>query len=247
MESYIKRNKAKIIVASLPIFLVIYLFVQWSLNTETYSWNQKVTVSVETSSGMYESSTIHQIEWKKNWCFFPAGLECDRWTVVFTGDAPLVELPTNAVILATIGGGTKYGFSRMLVDQFENSRNLNIEPREEFVQLAAESSNVTVELTIPLSPGSVTLGFVDKNDAESIFYVSSTTPAYKALGIQKVTLLVEKTEDELVESTISQTLPWLLEMGKHDRLEVDYGTYMGRPNIGRVSQKSFSSQLLLKE
>lgn len=230
------RNFVKIAV----VFLVLtFLFVGYRLYEyqvkRVYNWNQLVTIVVETDTDTYQNSTVQQVTWQRNW-FRVQGLESKLWSLRIEGEAPHVVLPNNAVIVATMGGETRWGFGRLLVEQLEGSQvNRLMPPNEDVVRRTADASDVKAKVVSPAHAFPTIMGFTSADNPESAFWVSSTTPASQALGINSVEVIVQKTRETVSQPRIAEVLPWLIEMDSSSRVIFEFDN----EELGRISPSAF--------
>lgn len=62
---------------------------------DSYSWSQKVTLTVQTEDGVFSSSTIQRVTWQKNDAHAFGG---NRWLDEVQGEMPHILLPDGSLI-----------------------------------------------------------------------------------------------------------------------------------------------------
>jgi len=152
----------------------------------TYSWNQKVTITVETEEGVFSSYTVQRVEWKYNGPSRP-GLEKNYWSMTLHGEAPFVVLPDETVIVATLGGGDRWGFGRLLIEELEGSDyNSSLSPSEEVVQRVEVASDLNTYVYSPTQVPPIIIGISPSKSPQNSFWVSPEDQTSEALGITSV-------------------------------------------------------------
>lgn len=194
-----------------------------------YAWAQHATLTVAVHEGVFEGSTVQRVEWRRNWPRIP-GFETDVWSTSLQGEAPFVVLPNAVVVVATLGGETRRGFARLLVEEFEGSNvNHSLPPNEEALRRTDAAVDAKSAVSSPTINPPMIIGFASANDPESAFWVSPTNATARALGIVSAKLNVKKSNQPVSPRHITQALPWLSEMDEASRVLVESDT-------GRVSR-----------
>lgn len=179
---------------------------------------------VETDNGVFQSSIVQTVEWRRN-SFRVDGLESDPWFVIVSGGAPFVILPSGAVIVATVGGEPVWGFGRMLIEEVRDNGAVRYSPvtEETLIKMLA-ATDVVAEIESPALGFPAFYGFANRLDQDSVFWVSPDDPSNNELGIRSAKLTVKKTKSPLDQSDIRQALPWMRGgIGYFAKVKVDDG------------------------
>ena len=191
------------------IFAIPFMFLS-SCGVGGQSWYQETHIKVVTNSGTYESRTINSVSWEYN-KQIASGLHVDPWTVNVSGGAPFIELPNDVVLTLSLDGQGKFGFSRLLLDQYFSTQKrtlsvVRLEDINEFLQQRAISTNVDV----PSIAFPSLIGFSNPNDPNTAFIVELLNPVLVDLGITRIEIAISRVENGEPDSAkLLEVLPWL--------------------------------------
>jgi len=91
----------------LPVLTVAMLALALAGCGNSYEWNQKVTVVVETPQGERAGSSVQSVSYRKLGQSVPLEGNSSSWQV--EGEAVVVELPAGRYLFALLKGETTYG------------------------------------------------------------------------------------------------------------------------------------------
>jgi len=214
---------------SLIGFLVLGILALVVKNTlfagpDIFTWNQKVTLTVETLNGVFSSSTVQQVSWKYYGPSISPGLEQKTWSAEHFGESPVVILPNGSAVFTSMSGGRNIssGYRRGLVNEVEEyKRVIPKNPSLDAVTKVIDADRVETELEYPTKGLPQLFGLSSSSDPFSTFIVSPEDATTQSLGILNVTISIEKTSEPVSEPVAGEKLPALLAIPGHERIPVE--------------------------
>ena len=195
MSSNLK--KILVFVGVIAFFCLVY-----KINYPTYSWNQKLTVEVETPEGVASGSSVVAVKWQQN---------PDVWQEIravrdsHEGKATMVELPDGKYLFALLANDTPslalHVFATSKVGSGMDSR---IVPASEVSEHLGETRPISQE-HYPLL-----VTFDDLDDPASVKLVDPDDLAASfGEGYSLKNLTVEITDEEMMLGSVEQILEWI--------------------------------------
>ena len=219
-------TKALLILAA----LALGGFMLWKINYPTYTWNQKLTVTVSTPGGEVSGSSVVAVSWTKN--FFSGGWGGALFHLTMRGDATTVDL-----------GGGQFLFALLAYEHSQEPHSTGVIPlkllgdeklywsTDSFKKVQAARGRGPIALPRKLYPRF--LRFRDIKDPTTAELVDPDNLAKSfGPGVRLVRVTIEIT-DEAVTRGIRKILPWLSRSVEWFRLNVDDPKMppLGPPNL----------------
>lgn len=173
--------------------------------TESYEWNQKVTVVIGTPKGDVAGSSVQAISFKKYKKALLMEGNSSSWTV--TGEAVAVPLPNGRYVFALIESDTIYGESHHLLQGLVHPR-IGARTHEALARAAAQPVGSRFPLTGKLRPMLVT--FSDISDPRSILEITPSNISRNiGAGYSIKSIYLEVTDEEPRRVGIRDIIPFL--------------------------------------
>ena len=187
----------KIVRFVLLLIIIAYGGLVWSGWGTPYSWNQKVTIEVETPTGIISNSTVLTYTRTE----FPARLNSSKgkWLGLY-GEAPFIEIEPGNYIFAL----SLYEVYAILHD-YTFAFGLKKDQTDEVIDRYIKKSNNQEIISIN-EP--ILFAFRDLNDPTSIQKVS---PSFLGSGIKLKSVKYSVTDEPRTRGKVNKILPWLAE------------------------------------
>jgi len=191
------------------LFATMGVFILSGCSKE-YTWYQETHIKVTSTTGIYENRTINSVSWESN-KQISKGLHVDAWTVVISGGAPFVELPNGLVIVVSVNGGSNSGLPRILIDDYFSEQRIKLTSiNTKNIEAFLNSEFNTKDIEIPSLRVPYVIGFSDRHDPSSAFFVELLNPALSELGVENIEITISKVKNGKPDSTrLLELLPWL--------------------------------------
>lgn len=163
-----------------------------------YSWNQRVTLTVDTDGGPISSSSVMKVAWFRNNATL-LNKAASPWIVSIQGAMPFLELPdgTHVFSLFSRDGNSKL-LAWHLLGNVENSYDITADKIEGV--LSAANARVVIPSSANRFPILVRFGDISAPESIVRFIPKSAT------------VIVETTNEEISGPEIHSILPWLSEI-----------------------------------
>ena len=183
------------------------MFAAYKFSYPTYDWHQKLTLEVQTPSGVKSGSTVNYVALKKIWT--PAFLGYDR-EYKFSGEALALDLAPGKVLFVLLSGvdrpsqqGMAWGvFSDLIPEEKDSAGNYIFEAYRNISK--ARETRVVPRKNYPLF-----LTFADLND-RSTFAIVDPDNLEATFGpgfsVKQITLGI--TSERLTNGAIIPYIPW---------------------------------------
>lgn len=161
---------------------------------ETWAWNQKLTVEVETPQGIRSGSTVTHVSWQeKN--------SVGNYPSSYNGEATVVEVAPGKYLFALIGEGTRY----IALRTFAAESGTSVTPKG-----FAAVSKVRGTRKVPRDNYPLLVTFADIADPKTVQKVDPDNLAASfgpGVSLKRITL--EITDEKVTGGVIGKILPWL--------------------------------------
>lgn len=161
---------------------------------QVYTWNQKLTLEIETADQVLSGSSVVTITWREN----DFKLNDPAWLPEIEGQAPYIELEDGRVIFALLGTVQFHD----LAAKWLFGDDVTADPTEELLETA---SHFTEPLKINEQFFPTVVIFDDPSDPKSIRPVSDGQDQ-----VYDSRFFVEVTDDQRSEISTSELLPWMV-------------------------------------
>lgn len=197
------KSRILLVVLGLSLIVVVTIGAQTLLSLlpveqDVYSWNQKVTLTVETEDGVFSSSTVQRVIWSRNSAksFNPAA---QTWILELKGEMPYVSLSSGNQVFSLFG---KSGDLDLLakVLPFASSHDRQISPTSLNAVGTSDASVLEIDLNSEFFPLLVQLDPEVGISSISVFNPEGTS------------ILVERTFDGQSIGRIPIEMPWFREL-----------------------------------
>lgn len=160
------------------------------------SWNQKLTVTVDTPQGPVSGSSVTYVEWSENKIFRDGA----RWQLDYKGEAVVVNLGSRKYLLALLNNGKDL---ELIGKMGIASLGLKYRQGNEFKR---HEGPITIRKD--LYPLLVTFG--DLNDPKSVKEVKPNNLAASfGAGYGLGSLTLEVTGESVTVGEVERVLPWI--------------------------------------
>lgn len=103
--------KASVVLIAITVIVPV---VWYYMAFPAYSWNQKMTVEVETPDGVVTGSSVTSVEWSRSF-FGVIWLDAPEWVSKVQGEAVVVDLGDDRYLFALLGGSNNDKYMTRLV------------------------------------------------------------------------------------------------------------------------------------
>jgi len=153
-----------------------------------YSWNQEMTLVIETDEGTFSGSSVVKVIWEKN----SPRINGPSWIPKIIGEMPFVELPGERYFFLLTKNGFRNLPERFLLGDGWKNNSVGAE--------SPENNKLVMSPNDERFPYLIT--FANINDPKTIRFAL----------LDNVSLTVEKTTQQVTSAQILQKLPWLSEL-----------------------------------
>lgn len=170
---------------------------------ESYQWNQKITVTVETPSGEVSGSSVNKVSWRKNDSI--GSINGAAWVYGPRGEAAVVPL-----------GGMRYLFALTMKDEYAGNiagqilfkQDGRVWGTDKFKAIQAHKG----VLEVPFSRAPMLVTFDDITDPKTVKQVDpANLAATFGEGFALKSISVEITDEKVTEGAVERVLGWLKE------------------------------------
>lgn len=171
----------------------------------TYSWHQKMTITVDANGAVYSGSSVVRIRWSKN---DPLGsVNGPGWITTVRGEAPFVEVPGKGVLFALLNPPDRYNYATDLALRAFRDVLPNAQAAARLRALQSEPGR-SVPLSRNLYPFFVT--FSDLNNPNSVREVDPSNVAGDfGSGVRLISVTLEITKASITKGRIEEVVPWI--------------------------------------
>lgn len=188
-----------------PVLAVVLFALTLAGCGNSYEWNQKVTVLVETPSGERAGSSIMHVEWNGGIPFFEGDMRGGGYKLA--GEAPLVDLGNSRYLFALLRGMD--GLAHVAITGGRDPMSqagTKIEQTEDPLELAPKLYPMLVTFTNVNDPA--TLRRADPADLSATF-----GPGY---ALKAITL--EITKEPVTVGRVESVLAWINRLSEFRRV-----------------------------
>ena len=170
----------------------------------SHSWNQKLTVTVETPAGEVSGSAVTAISWSKN--FFSGGWGGASWHSAVKGEAVVVDLGGGKMLFALLSHSDSNDYIANLATRLVMDTTDRAWSKAAF----AGVRNLGKPTPVPPKLYPMLVTFVDINDPKTVMKVdpgdlaASFWPGYTLKGIT-----LEVTSEKVTEGEVEVVLEWM--------------------------------------
>jgi hypothetical protein len=200
------------------------------------TWNQRLTLVIETPQGEVRGSVVQRIEWEGTGALLKAmtsAVDSSSANVRATGEAVAVEVMPGRWLFALLKGGSGWqgepglnaGFAIAVprghfAKSAEGVRDIVMFPRDTPIELPPEAWPMLVTFDDITKPETVRR--VNPDDLAAVF----------GEGVRLKAVTLEITEEAVTEGRVEGVLPWLEKVGR------EQANLIGRPASGLVSNQA---------
>lgn len=174
--------------------------------SESYSWNQKITIVVETPIGEVSGSAVTKIDWRKNNLF----KDGSSWQSKITGEAAFVDLGAGRYVFATISGTVTQNLGKNIVKSMPTQTE----------NLLDSVSKLDESIIIPPKLYPTLLTFQNISDPKSA--INITGRDFSELfgsGYKLKAIKFEITDEKITQGKVTEILKWLQTSGNANEEE----------------------------
>lgn len=165
---------------------------------ETWQWNQKLVVEVQTPDGIRSGSAVTNVRWQE-------ANSVGNYPGSYRGEATVVELGNGRYLFALIGEGTRYIALRTFEDDL--GENYGITERG-----FAAMSSLRGTRDVPRKHHPLIVTFTDINDPTTVRKVDpDNLAATFGPGVSLKRITLEITDEAVTEGAVEKVLPWWTE------------------------------------
>lgn len=131
---------------------------------ESYSWRQKLTITVETQAGEVSASSVSQVSWAKHW------IQTDGmgWDYDLTGEAVVVEVTPGRYLFALLGSPGRSEYMGTVAAASINGRDLQWIDGALFDEVQGKRDRAAGEIAVPYYQYPMLATFGDITDPASV-------------------------------------------------------------------------------
>jgi hypothetical protein len=233
----------KRVLVTLAILAICFVLLPWGcyrLIWPTYTWNQKLTLTVETPDGEVSGSGVVRVAWSDSPDLFG---DAPHWHSEVHGEATVVDLGDGKYLFALIGGAERLALRVFHEGRFPQDtdglapiiRTVAAQKRGTARRVSPEAMPLLVTFADIADPR--TVARVDPDDLAATF-----GPGYV---LKSVTLKI--TGEPVTEGEVERVLPWLETVGRERPTLIPNPPRLRRdaidPDIQYLTPGSFSTEL----
>ncbi len=183
----------------------------WS---DTYTWNQKLTVTVDTPDGQKSGSAVTQVTWHVG----DGGLNGHIRRSEVKGEATIVDLGNGKYLFALLSRGgewqpTEYWAEMTFDAQLPDHNPVDPSPLSEPDRLRAMYDALTklrAAAVVPKASYPMLVTFGDVNDPKTVKQVApENLSEVLGAGFALKSITLEVTDEEETEGVVQKTMPWI--------------------------------------
>lgn len=195
----------KVLVVAAIVAVLIALV--WAVVTAgTYSWRQKLTITVETLAGEVSASSVSAVSWRKHWIRWD-GM---GWSYDLTGEAVVVEVTPGRYLFALLGGPEKTEYIGLVAAASIAGRELQRIDGALFDEVRDKRDRAAGVITVPEYQYPMLVTFGDIADPGSVRLVDPDDLAASfGPGVRLKAVTLEVTEEAVTEGVVEGVLGWL--------------------------------------
>ena len=195
--------KASVVLIAITVIVPV---VWYYMAFPAYSWNQKMTVEVETPDGVVTGSSVTSVEWSRSF-FGVIWLDAPEWVSKMQGEAVVVALPDGKYIFALLSKSNNHEYTSDLATKTLYDTTKRTRSKEAFRRVI----KLKEPLTVPSNLYPLFVTFTDVNDPTTVQQVDPDDLAAtfgEGYSLKSITLEIT---DESVTKGMELLLGWLEE------------------------------------
>lgn len=193
--------KASVVLIAITVIVPV---IWYKNNYPTYSWNQKMTVEVQTPDGVVSGSSVTSIEWSRN--FFSGGWGGAAWHTKVQGESIVVNLRDDRYLFALLSNLNDYEYTSDLASQTLYDTKEWIRGKEAFRRV----QKLKTSLIVPQKLYPFLVTFTDNNDPSTVKMVDPHDLAASfGDGYSLKSITLEITDDPVTWGRAEKMLGWL--------------------------------------
>ena len=186
----------------LLLFIPLILFTL--SGCESYSWRQKLTITVETPAGEVSASSVSQVSWSKHW------IQTDGmgWDYDVTGEAVVVEVTPGRYLFALLKGAGTTEYMGSVAAASIAGRESRVIDGDLFDEVRDQRDRAAGVITVPDYQFPMLVTFDDIADPASVKLVDATDLATSfgpGVRLKSVTLVV--IDEQVTKGVLEGVLP----------------------------------------
>lgn len=215
------------------------------------TWNQRLTLVIETPDGEVRGSVVQRIDWEGTGALGKemfGGVDSSSASVRVTGEALAVEVMPGRWLFALLKGGSGWQGEPGLNAGFAIavSRGHFAKSAEGVKEVVGFPKDTPVELTPEAWPLLVT--FDDITKPETVREVDpADLAAVFGVGVRLKAVTLEITQEAVTEGRVEEILPWLESVGRERGTLIPdpplLSTDLTDPEIQLLGPNAFSTEL----
>ena len=192
-----------------------------------YTWNQKVTLTIETKDGVFSSSAVQKVTWYKNsaHAFNPASQE---WLAKIQGEMPFVLLADGRTIFSLY---SKNGDESLMARHLLHGRADDPNVLRSMLEDVSDSVDNIVSLDASHMNFPVLVEFADLEEPSSISRYLDGNLYFS----------IELTVHDFTVGNVEKKIPWLdsIPRTKGVGMPASFALFDDRPGVGTATKSEF--------
>lgn len=196
----------KILVVA-AIAAVVFAVVWAVVNKDSYSWHQKLTITVETPAGEVSGSSVSAVSWRKQW------IQTDGmgWDYDLTGEAVVVEVTPGQFLFALLKGAETTEYMGSVAGASIAGREGRVIDGALFDEVRDKRDRAAGVITVPEVQYPLLVTFGDIADPASVRLVDlGDLAASFGPGVRLKAVTLEVTDEAVTEGTVDGVLGWIV-------------------------------------
>jgi hypothetical protein len=218
----------KVLAIAAALFALVWVVV----NKDSYSWHQKLTITVETPAGGVSASSVSAVSWRKQWIRWD-GM---GWYYDLTGEAVVVEVAPGRFLFALLKGAGTTEYMGSVAGASIAGREGRAIDGALFDEVRDKRDRAAGVITVPEGQYPMLVTFGEIADPASVKLVDPADLAASfGPGVRLKSVTLEVTEEAVTLGRVEGVLGWLC-----DHI-TDYRRLSGK--AGAISDNQLSNNL----
>lgn len=171
--------------------------------SESYSWHQKLTITVETPAGEVSASSVSAVSWRKHW------IQTDGmgWSYDLTGEAVVVEVTPGRFLFALLKGAGTTEYMGSVAAASIAGREGRVIDGALFAEVQGKRGRAAGVITVPEVQYPMLVTFGDIADPASVKLVDPADLAASfGPGVRLKSVTLEVTDEAVTEGVVVEVL-----------------------------------------
>jgi hypothetical protein len=208
------------------------------LKVGTYSWRQKLTITVDTPAGEVWGSSVSAVSWRKQWVRWD-GM---GWTWDLTGEAVVVEVTPGRYLFALLKGAGTTEYMGSVAAASIAEREGRVLDQALFSEVQGRRNRARGVIKVPEYQYPMLVTFDDITKPETVREVDpEDLAAVFGEGVRLKAVTLEITREAVTEGRVEGVLGWLCSYkNPYRRLSGTSGAIADNELSNRLGPGSFS-------